>query len=220
MQSYARTLLLMLAVANTVPAIPCYVTSTNRGGGWFSYTFQRGDDPYVWGIGTNWESIVLPSCAVLEVQDPPGWTHTLDSSGLITWTVTNGIVFLDEPVTFAPRSCLTQSGTYTWPNAGYILGFVYLLPDRTNPIGPAYQSFDFIGPVLPTLKIERTGTNATIWWSAEAHGLRLEATERLDAVVSWTSVTNLPTILNSNFVVALPATDSRRFFRLATPCDQ
>ena len=204
--------------------VPCFVESTNHGGGLFSYTFRRGDDPYVWGVGTNLGLIQLQSHGVLDVRDPSGWTHTISSSGLISWTVTNGIVFLDEPVTFWLRSCLTESAPYSGfgPDGpfGGIFSVVFALPERTKILGGGYQAFDFVGPALPTLTIRRRLEDVVIRWSADAQGLRLEAAERLDSSGSWTSVTNAVTIENSKFTVILPTGDSARFFRLVAPCTQ
>ena len=219
MRSFTRLFLLICVMVNTAQALPCFVASTNHGGGWFSYTFSRGDDPYVWGLRSTGGFIQMQSYGVLEVLDSPGWTHTISSSGLIVWTVTNGIVFLDvPPVTFSIRSCLTESATYTQFGLGAIVGSVWELPGRTHSLGGGLQNFAFVGPALPSLNVERTGTNVTVQWSAQAQGLHLEACEQLDILASWTSVTNVPTIVNSNYTVEMPAAGLQKFFRLVSPC--
>jgi hypothetical protein len=221
MPSLARTFLLVFATVNTAQGIPCLVESTNLGGGLFSYTFQRGSDPGVWGISTNEGSIWIQSYGVLDVQDSPGWTHTTSSSGVITWitwTVTNGIVFLDDPITFSVRSCLTESVTYTNTSRGGIIGVVFELPGRTNVLGGGYQEFDFVGPALPSLSIGQSGTNVTVQWSPQAQGLQLEASDRLDVSALWTTVTNVPAIVDSKFTVELPFRDRQKYFRLVCPC--
>lgn len=223
--SLARTFLLVFAIVNTAQGLPCLGESTNLGGGLFSYTFQRGSDPGVWGISTNEGSVWLQSYGILDVQDAPGWTHTISSSGMITWiswTVTNGIVFLDDPVTFSIRSCLTESVTYTNTSrggiVGGIIGVVYELPGRTNVLVGGYQGFDFVGPALPSLSIGQSGTNVTVQWSAQAQGLQLEASDRLDVSALWTTVTNVPVIVDSKFTVEMPSTDRQKYFRLVCPC--
>ena len=219
MPSLARTFLLVFAIVNTAQGLPCLVDSTNLGGGLFSYTFRRGSDPGVWGISTNEGSVGLQAYGILDVQDAPGWTHTISSIGMIkwiTWTVTNGIVFLDDPVTFSVRSCLTES--VTGISRGVIIGAVFELPGRTNYLVGGYQSFDYVGPALPSLSIGQTGTNVTVQWSAQAQGLRLETSDRLDISALWTTVTNAPAIVDSKFTVEMPSTDRQKYFRLVCPC--
>jgi hypothetical protein len=221
MRAVLSFLLTLVTIAASAADPPCIVESTNHGGGRFSYTFRRGIIPYVWGIDTNYGFIQIQSYGVLEVQNPPAWNHAVSPSGVITWTVTNGLVFLDDPITFSVRSCLTEAATYMGygPNAdtGFLTGVAYQLPNYTEIIG-GYQNFVFIGPALPRLTVERIGTNVTVLWSTEASGLSLEATERLDAMASWMPITNVPVTQVSNFVVTLPATNSAKFFRLVTPC--
>ncbi len=216
-----------MASSASTQSLPCLVSSTNLGGGLFSYTFQRGNLPYIWGVRTNTDYytdyIGLQSYGILGVQDAPGWTHTVSPSGLITWKVTNGIVFLDQPVTFTVQSCLTESTestNYSGVNRGFIVGALYSLPDFTYFFEGGYQSFNFIGPALPRLGISQIGTSTTVSWSAEAQGLQLEASDRLDTLASWESITNIPTIVGSKYNVGISATSRQKFFRLVIPCSQ
>jgi len=221
MQTLASVIVLACGLVPMAHGIPCIVESTNHGGGLFSYTFRRGDDLYVWGLGTNFGTVYLQSYGVVEVQEPLGWTHSISPSGQITWTVTNGVAFLDEPVTFTVRSCLTESAIYP-PDASVsaISSVVFALPERIQILGGGYQAFDWIGPARPSFTIERTNTVVVVRWSAQALGLQLEACDSLDSSGLWTSVTNVPTLVDSKFTVMLPAIASTRFFRLATPCTQ
>ena len=112
MQTLASVIVCACGLVAMAHGTPCVVESTDHGGGLFSYTFRRGDDAYVWGLGTDLGTVYLQSYGVVEVQEPPGWTHSISPSGRITWSVTNGVAFLDEPVTFTVRSCLTESAIY------------------------------------------------------------------------------------------------------------
>jgi len=223
MKLLVQTILLMQGAVAAAQTLPCFVDSTNHGGGLFTYTFRRGDAPYVWGLGTNLNfigggTIVFQSYGVLEVQEPPGWTHNISSSGRITLSVTAGPGYLDEPVVFSVLSCLTESRPYSGLDGGYIIGAVFALPGRTNYLGGGYQMFDYIGPALPRLSILPEGTNVTVRWAGEAQGLQLEESERLGVLNAWSPVTNLPAIIDGEFTVTIPATDSQRFFRLVSPC--
>ena len=220
---FTRTILLLLAVA-CGPAInsqadPCFVDSTNHGGGLFSYTFRRGDVDYVWGLGANFGRIYIQSFGVIAVWEPLGWTHSISSSGLVTWTVTNGTVYLDEPVTFHVQSCLTESANYPYQlTLSAIISTVFRLPEHTR-LGGGFQRFDFVGPAIPKLSVERTNDTVSIRWPAGAKGLQLESCEALSPQ-SWAAVTNTPITDTSSHTVVLPAASPAKFFRLVTPCVQ
>jgi hypothetical protein len=66
------------------------------------------------------------------------------------------------------------------------------------------------------LKIARTASDLTLSWPIEATNFVLEATTSLPAV-SWTTVTNTPTITATERSVQLPLTGPARFFRLRQP---
>src|SRR6266545_6956954 len=131
MKSAAQVMLCLWTMVVTAQELPCLVESTNHGGGVYSYTFRQGDSPYIWGISpTNGAYLFVHSQGILEAEDPPGWTHSISPSGRITWTPTNRLVFLEEPITFTVRSCLTESATYAfdWSDGapvGVIVGLLY-----------------------------------------------------------------------------------------------
>ena len=210
----------LLAVADAACALPADVVSTTDSNGLFTVTFQRGDTPYVWGLTTN-DAISLYAYGVLQVHTPPGWTHTMVDPHWIIFKPTGGTNFLDDPVTFSIRSCLTEparyegtSGQYT---AGTIVGAVYALPERTEILGGGYQNFGYLGPALPHLAIERSGPDILLRWPASALGLYVETS---DLKTTWTSVEGTPAISGSSWVMQVPAQLSPRFFRLVTPCSQ
>ena len=208
----------LMVAAKAVSALPCDVLSTNDGNGLFTYTFQRGDAPYVWGLDTN-RSINLTSYGVLEVHTPPTWTYSIIDRELLVLTPTRGTNFLDEPVTFSVRSCLTESTRYDslagrYP-AGIIVGVVYALPERTEMLGGGYQSFSYVGPALPRLSIENSGGEIILRWPAAALGLSVETS---DLKSNWTPLPNEPILSGSTWTLKVNAHDSAQFFRLVTPC--
>lgn len=66
------------------------------------------------------------------------------------------------------------------------------------------------------VEINRSGQNVTLSWPVEAKDYILEATASLPAV-SWTTVTNTPTVTATNRSVQLPLTGPAQFFRLRRP---
>ena len=210
----------LFAAAEFASGLPCDVVSTNDGNGLFTFTFQRGDTPYVWGLQTN-GSITLQAYGVLEVRDPPGWTHSVLDPGLITWRPTGGTNFLDEPVSFSLRCCLTEATVYeqtsdTYP-PGIILGIVYALPERTEMLGGGYQSFTYIGPALPRLTIEQSGPDLLIRWPASALGLAVE-TSNFAPDSAWIRLAGAPVLSGTTWMMKIDAQPSPQFFRLITPC--
>lgn len=204
----------------------CQVDSTNDGNGLFTYTFHRGDQPYVWGLSPDFGVIDMLIYGILEVQDPPGWTHSVSTNSYIRWSVTNGLVFLDDPVTFSVRSFLVETATYDhWPPPGHyprgiIVAGAYGLPGHTNTFSGGYEVFVFIGPALPTLAIEENNNDILLRWSTLAQGCSLQAADDLSPPAIWTSITNEPLTVGTNFVVILPQTNSAQYFRLVIPAVQ
>jgi hypothetical protein len=201
-------------------ADPLSVTCTNDGNGLYSYTFAQGDDPYVWGIGGT-ATLSMPSYGVLQTFQPPGWSATLDPDGWISWQVTNGLVYLEDPVTLAVRSTFTASRLYDgaygaspFP-AGYIVGVVYSLPDHVAFLG-GYEAFPFIGPdpIPPPLNIQRVGGSVVLSWRAPAGGFNLETTRDLSPASQWSVVTNVPVIFDSKNFVTNAASARAQFYRL------
>ncbi len=68
----------------------------------------------------------------------------------------------------------------------------------------------------PVLRIESTAGSPTLSWPAKATNYVLEAATSLPAV-SWTTVTNTPTVTATNHRVQLPLTGPAQFFRLRQP---
>lgn len=223
---FATALLCSSGLVATAQEVPCFVDSTHDGNGFFSYTFRRGNAPYVWGLDT-WPAsgIGIQSYGILEVVSPPGWTNSVTPGGWITWSVTDEIRFLDEPATFSIRSSLAEAvaydhgGTGPYPR-GVIVGSVYELPGRTNQLGGGYQNFNLIGPALPALVIEQTEQDIVLRWSTLAQGCQLQTADELTLPAVWKPVTNLPVVKEANFVVNLPRTATAQWFRLTTPAVQ
>jgi hypothetical protein len=200
------------------------VDSFHDGAGLYTYTFHRGDMPYVWGwMTTNNGNIWMQSYGIREVQDPPGWTHSISASGGISWRPFALPAYLDDPITFSIRSCLAVTTTYTnfWPPGIYplggIVGEVYELPGRTNFVEGGYQNFIFTGPALPTLSAGLQGSQLVLSWPTLARECNLERCDALLRHPVWQSVTNSPSTVGTNFTVTLPAAASSGMFRLAIP---
>lgn len=213
------TLLLFLSLLRSVhaAAVPCIVESTNQGGGWFSYSFKRGDADFIWRLSQNGgQVIVIHFPGVLEIEHPPGWSHEFGPPNFVSFSVTNGEAFIDEPVTFRLRSLLTETTIYGFTNnPGVIVADAVQLPGRTVLSG-GVQFFSYISPVFPTLAATWNGTNIVAQWSTNAVGLKLQENSEITNRVGWSAVTNVPIVVGTNHTVEIPASGAFRFFRLTT----
>jgi hypothetical protein len=70
--------------------------------------------------------------------------------------------------------------------------------------------------VPPQLSIALVGGNVVISWpTSGAAAFKLQATDTLGPPVTWNHVTNLPTVVNGLYQVAVPPAGSAQFYRLA-----
>jgi hypothetical protein len=105
------------------------------------------------------------------------------------------------------ENCTSQFGSFSlqmlYPNA------------NNNPDIFLVRLFD-ADAFLAELKIAKTPSDVVLSWPVEATNHVLEATTSLPAV-SWTTVTNTPTVTTTDRSVQLPITGNARFFRLRQP---
>lgn len=216
-----------LATAASAQTEICHVTSTNHGGGVFSYTFARGNTDYVWGIGNGpftlpgSGSILLKSLEVVDVQSPPGWTATV-TNDLIEWQKANELVYLDDPITFVLRSRLTEGAFYpvqfSDPNGmfGVILGQIFRPPDPV-PIHGGFERFAYIGPTYPKLSIAFSSPTVELRWSTNTVGFELQSMATSAPGNVWSSINATPQVMGTNYAVTVPASQSGELFRLRRP---
>jgi hypothetical protein len=69
---------------------------------------------------------------------------------------------------------------------------------------------------VPELRLAKTPWGVALSWPVEATNHMLEATTLLPAV-SWSAVTNTPTVTTNERSVQLPLTGNTTFFRLRKP---
>jgi hypothetical protein len=66
----------------------------------------------------------------------------------------------------------------------------------------------------PTLAVTRSGNNLLLGWPGILPGFVVQGTPGLNPPATWTTAVAAPPIVNGNFQVAIPTTNSARFFRL------
>jgi hypothetical protein len=70
--------------------------------------------------------------------------------------------------------------------------------------------------VSASLQIQMSGTNVVLTWPAAVIGFVLQVTGNLTPPVSWTTVTNVPSVVNSQNVVTNQISGGNLFYRLIT----
>jgi hypothetical protein len=66
----------------------------------------------------------------------------------------------------------------------------------------------------PSMALQVLGTNAVITWPTSATGYNLQMSDDAGAPISWTTVTNVPTVVNSQNMVTNPIAGGVKFYRL------
>jgi len=72
-----------------------------------------------------------------------------------------------------------------------------------------------VGPVPALTVSPAADQRAAIAWTNTAAGFVLKETTSLSPVIQWTTVTNVPVIINGQFVVTVSTTTGDRYFRLS-----
>jgi len=78
------------------------------------------------------------------------------------------------------------------------------------------SDFQFYNLLPPSLQIQLTGTNVVLTWPLSATGYSLEFANQFTPMVSWTTVTNVPVIVNFQYTVTNRISNGSLFYRLAT----
>ena len=113
-----------------------------------------------------------------------------------------------------------QNGTvfrtsYTFASATTLIFAVpdYYLPDNNGGVSVLIAPVTSARPVLSIFP--GTGT-ASLLWPTNALGYKLAQTTNL-LPAAWSDVTNVPTVVSTNFSVTLPVNSTSQFFRLHNP---
>ncbi len=79
-----------------------------------------------------------------------------------------------------------------------------------------YNSLALVGSdvTLPRLDAVPSGNSVILSWPASAQNFTLQATTNLVDAGSWTTMTNVPVIVDQHYAVSDPMIGSQRFYRL------
>jgi hypothetical protein len=77
------------------------------------------------------------------------------------------------------------------------------------------SNFQFYVTLPPSLQIQLSGTNVVLTWPLSGAGYVLQSANRLTPPISWTTVTNVPVIVNFQYTVTNQIASGSVFYRLA-----
>ena len=86
----------------------------------------------------------------------------------------------------------------------------------TNPVYEDSYGFTLGAPVFsaPSLQIKITNNLAILMWPESPQGFSLQSTTNLTVRNSWTTLTNVPAIVNSQNTITNPVSKGPKFYRL------
>jgi hypothetical protein len=117
---------------------------------------------------------------------------------------------------------LNLIGASLAPADAYLAGTIYefRVYQGVLPL-PAIALNDAVGPANyiqlsanPTLKAIKSASNVVLSWPAGDYGFAVQARTNLSASSSWSTLTNAPALVGTNWQVSLPASGTARFFQL------
>lgn len=140
------------------------------------------------------------------------WLTYSDAAAAYAGAITNGFYNLIRPGP-AGRSGTNYITSYTFRTAETLIFAVpdYDLGDNSGGVSVLIAP---AAPIVPPL-LAVSGSQGLVMlsWPTNANGFFLEVNSNLVAT-GWNTVTNIPAILNTNYVVTLPADFNHRLFRL------
>ncbi len=160
---------ILFVICNDCKSVLKTVGSYTDSNGFFRYTVSKGNEPFLFGGGSNL-CFRVQSYGTLSAKTPAGWLPTIDSSGIVSWKFTNeNVTTIDSPIQFSLQSDITDFVNYNQSesNADYPLGIIFGNIYNTNgtlyspnasmstnyfatSINIAgYERFEFLGPVIP-----------------------------------------------------------------------
>ena len=76
MGRFFQFLVVLCMLTRAMAQLPAKLESSHDGAGLYTYTFEVGDVPFVWGFTPAFGWIMIQSYEVQEIMVPPKWTAT------------------------------------------------------------------------------------------------------------------------------------------------
>lgn len=151
--------------------------------------------------------------ACLPVSPLPMLTFTLVGGTQIAFSWTNsvtGLTLVETTSLTPPVQWVPVTNTPTDVNGQFVVIRSVSDADRFYAL-----MFEVPAPPLPTLDLAPAGDQqVALSWTNTATRFALEEATNLAPPIQWSPVTNTPAVVNGQFVVTVPGTNSSRFYRL------
>jgi uncharacterized repeat protein (TIGR03803 family) len=159
--------------------------------------------------GTSTNAIVTISDIAFYVTLPPPLQIQLAGTNVVvSWPFWAAGFVLESANKLAPPASWT-----TVTNMPVIVNFQYTVTNQISG-GRRFYRLAEISTVAPALQAQITGSSFVLSWPASAQNFSLQTTTNLTDANSWTTVTNVPAVLNQRNVVTNGISGRMRFYRL------
>jgi len=101
----------------------------------------------------------------------------------------------------------------TVTNEPVVVNFQYTVTNQISG-GKRFYRLAKTSMVAPALHAQISGSSFVLSWPASEQNVSLQTTTNLTDANSWTTVTNVPALLNQQNVVTNGMSDRMRFYRL------
>jgi hypothetical protein len=226
---YLTLLLLLCAESEAVQAneilAGAQITGVSLGRGKYAYTLTLNNtaastsDIQLFWFGWEAGQADFLTSSPTSIQTPPGWNATVEGGG---GDDGYSVQFNTFTTPLTPGSSLTF--TFVSPDSPKIMGEpATLYPQFPTLTSQVYSAHDadglqelFIAQLVepPLLTFGQAGNQLALSWTTNYGNFALQTTTNLFSPTSWTTVTNIPSVIGSSNALSLPLTNICQFFRL------
>ncbi|MEI6603469.1 MAG: carboxypeptidase regulatory-like domain-containing protein [Clostridia bacterium] len=160
-----------------------------------------------------WVPLLFPSNAVAMAFDFMAKGDPVDDV-LVCGIGTNNLFLLEAK--YIPTNQMSSSrliDVSAWAGSTNELFFGFMGGTSTNST-LEIQNIRFLSAEPPFLQVQVSDGSVIITWPVSAQGFSLQTTTNLANSSSWAVMTNIPAVVNSQFIVTNSVTGGARFYRL------
>jgi hypothetical protein len=159
--------------------------------------------------GTSTNAALTASGFQFYVALPPSLQIQLAGTNVVlTWPFSAAGYVLQSANKLAPPTVWT-----TVTNVPGVVNFQYTVTNQISG-GSRFYRLAEISTVAPALQAQISGSSFVLSWPASTQNFSLQTTTNLTDANSWTTVTNVPALLNQQNVVTNGVSGRMRFYRL------
>ena len=161
----------------------------------------------VGGTSSN-ATLIIENIRFYSVTAPSLQIQILGTNVVVTWPLSTAGYFL--------QTTTNLTAANSWLDVTNLPAIVNLQYTVTNGLsaGSRFYRLSKFSSASPSLQARVSGGNIVVSWPTSIAGYTLQTTTNLTATNSWTTVTNVPAIVDFQNTVTNPITVGSRFYRL------